>query len=938
MIKLLEVVLFRLRVLILASLAVFTVVMGYYASFLTMDAGFFKQLPKEHEYIKTFFDYQDKLFGANRVIIFVRNKEGSMFTQEFLGNLKQVSDAVFYLPGVDRRTVTSLWTPNTRILEITEDGITARDVIPGKITPETMKGPAIDQLRNDVIKGNLVGRLVSNDFSGSMVVAELLEYDVKTGARLNYIDLGGKLESEIRGKYEKGPYEIHIVGFAKMISDIAGDGLKYTPWFFGVAFVLTVLSIYLYCASWKLTWLTVGCSLTSVVWQFGLITVLGYGLDPLAILVPFLVFAIGTSHGVQQLNMITAELAHGSTGEESARSSFKGLLIPGSLSLVTAVVGFAALYIVPIPQIQELAVTASIGTALKIITNLVMLPLIASYFTYPDTYPERIRRTRATRLGIIKHLGVFGRPAVAYPAVVVFLILFVFAAVESQHRHVGDLHPGAPELLPDARYNYDSRMVSSGFSIGLDLLTIVTETPPQACVTYDQMDYLNDFTWYMENVPGVRSVTSAAYFAKQINAGWNEGNLKFRALPRNSDALSQAIGPIPTSSGLLDYNCTMLPVQVFTVDSKATTLRTVVAAAKQWRVERGIPAVLGQEGNPKLGLGDSATDICWVERDGRDGSWTLEPGDLQNLTFTRPPASEDTYTVTVTGNKRERRDVNAWTDQISVLAGLEAVRCPFERPKLGRVAEGEVQQAEQIFTLDIPVTGGEVGSIQKLDVLGAMKAAGIEMGAATEVRLEGLPQGVNIRLASGNAGVTAAVNETIHASELPSILIVYVAVLLLTYFTYFDWRAALGCVLPLTFSTIFGYYFMLKLDIGLKVATLPVIVLVVGVGVDYAYYIYNRLQYHLSRGHNITRAYQETILETGNGVFFTALNFAIGVSTWAFSPLKFQADMGILMTFMFITNMVMALTALPALAVVIDKIFPRSKLPYAGPEPGGHWQ
>ncbi len=42
---------------------------------------------------------------------------------------------------------TSLWTPNTRILEITEDGISARDVIPGKITPEEMEGVAIKQLK-----------------------------------------------------------------------------------------------------------------------------------------------------------------------------------------------------------------------------------------------------------------------------------------------------------------------------------------------------------------------------------------------------------------------------------------------------------------------------------------------------------------------------------------------------------------------------------------------------------------------------------------------------------------------------------------------------------------------------------------------------------------------------------------------------------------------
>ena len=115
-----------------------------------------------------------------------------------------------------------------------------------------------------------------------------------------------------------------------------------------------------------------------------------------------------------------------------------------------------------------------------------------------------------------------------------------------------------------------------------------------------------------------------------------------------------------------------------------------------------------------------------------------------------------------------------------------------------------------------------------------------------------MPDSFTIRLASGNSGVTAAVNETIEFYEGPSTLIVYAMVLFLTYITYFDWRAAVGCMLPLLFSTFFGYFFMLQLDIGLKVSTLPVIVLVVGVGVDYAYYIYNRLQYHLSRGDTVT--------------------------------------------------------------------------------------
>jgi hypothetical protein len=110
---------------------------------------------------------------------------------------------------------------------------------------------------------------------------------------------------------------------------------------------------------------------------------------------------------------------------------------------------------------------------------------------------------------------------------------------------------------------------------------------------------------------------------------------------------------------------------------------------------------------------------------------------------------------------------------------------------------------------------------------------------------------------------------------------------------------------------------MKELEIGLKVATLPVMVLAVGIGVDYAFYIYGRLQIHLRQGEDVVDAYQQALFETGNAVAFTGLTLALGVSTWAFSPLKFQADMGLLLSFMFSINMIMAVTALPALAVVL---------------------
>ena len=771
MIKFLENLVFRLRAVILGILALATAFGLYFAFHLHMTAGFDKQLPIGHEYVKTFQQYRDQLFGSNRIIVVLQPKDGDIWTKDFFKTYKNLTDDVFFLPGVSRPTVTSLWTPNTRYREITEDGISAEDVISGHVTANTMTPKDLQKIESNVIRGGFVGSLVANKFTSAMVSAELQDFDPSTGQKLDYFDLAAKLEKQIRQKYENDKYTVRIIGFAKSVGDIA-DGANGVLVFFFAAFALTAISVYLYSRSVLLTFATLFSSLTSVVWQFALLNLLGYGLDPLAILVPFLVFAIGVSHGVQQINLITAELSGGATSEQAARASFSGLLVPGTMALVTALVGFGTLYLIPVGMIRELAITASIGVALKIITNLIMLPLVVSYMTFDEGFVVRVSKSRETRLKIMRVLGRVAEPRFAIVTLIISTTLFGFAVYESRHRHVGALHAGTPELREDARYNVDSRYIAANYSLGLNLLTVVVETKPDACVDYDTLEYLNRFSWYMENQPGVALVVSLPFAVKGSSAGWNEGNPKWAAIPRNKDALAQAVTTVPGAAAIMNQACTLLPVQVFLTDAKATTIAPVVQAVKDFR------------------------------------------------------------------SAHPMKDVN-------------------------------------------------------------------------------------IRLASGNMGVQAAVNEEISTSELPMMLWVYVVIIALVTVTYRDWRAVIACCLPLTFATFFGYWFMEVLQIGLTIATLPVMVLAVGIGVDYAFYIYNRIQYHLAEGRHITECFQLALLETGMATFFTAITLAIGVSTWAFSALKFQADMGLLLTFMFMVNMVMAVTVLPALAVILDMVLPR---------------
>ena len=337
----LEAFFFTHRKPVLVALVALTAVMGFFALQLRMDAGFEKQMPIGHEYIRTFLEYRGDVLGANRLNIVVKARKGKIWTPDGLTRLYEVTQAVTFLPNVERLGVQSLWTPNSFVNEITEEGFRADPLIDGTITPAELTPAIIDNIRHATAEGGFVGSLVSRDESSAMITAELIEFD-KSGAKLDYVAYNRILEQSIRQKFEDADFEIQIIGFAKQIGDIA-DGASAVIEFCALALLLTAAAVYWYCHSIRFTLLPIACSLASLVWQFGTLRVLGFGLDPLAVLVPFLVFAIGVSHGVQQINFIVREISHGKSCYAACRASFTGLLIPGTLALVTAFVSFITL-------------------------------------------------------------------------------------------------------------------------------------------------------------------------------------------------------------------------------------------------------------------------------------------------------------------------------------------------------------------------------------------------------------------------------------------------------------------------------------------------------------------------------------------------------------------------------------------------------------------
>ncbi|KAA8712155.1 efflux RND transporter permease subunit [Pseudomonas cannabina] len=733
------------------------------------STSFEKMIPLSHPFIQNMMKHRNDLANlGNTVRISVEAVDGDIFSQKYMETLRQISDEVFYIPGVDRSGLKSLWSPSVRWTEVTEEGFAG-----GEVIPQSYDGSeaSLDQLRNNVLKSGQVGRLVANDFKSSIIDVPLQEAypdpaDQGKLLALDYQQFSHQLEEKIRDKYQaQNPdIKIHIVGFAKKVGDLI-DGLFMVVMFFGIAFLITLVLLIWFTRCIRSTVAVLSTTLIAVIWQLGLMHVVGFGIDPYSMLVPFLIFAIGISHGVQKINGIALQSGEADNALTAARRTFRQLFLPGMIAILADAVGFITLLIIDIGVIRELAIGASIGVAVIVFTNLILLPVAISYVGISKRAVSRSKQDAVSEHPFWRLLSNFASAKVAPVSIALAVLAFGGGLWYSQSLKIGDLDQGAPELRPDSRYNKDNAFIINHYSTSSDVLVVMVKTPPEGCSAYPTLSAINELAWKMENTQGVQSAISLVTVSKQVIKGMNEGNLKWESLSRNKDVLNNSIA---RADGLYNTDCSLAPLLVFLNDHKAETLDRAVHAVQDFARQNDKP-------------------------------------DMQFL------------------------------------------------------------------------------------------------------------------LAAGNAGIEAATNEVIKQSELIILVLVYICVAAMCMITFRSWAATLCIVLPLVLTSVLGNALMAFMGIGVKVATLPVVALGVGIGVDYGIYIYSRLESFLRAGLPLQEAYYETLKSTGKAVLFTGLCLAIGVCTWIFSAIKFQADMGLMLTFMLLWNMFGALWLLPALARFLIK-------------------
>jgi predicted RND superfamily exporter protein len=760
-----ERLLFGQRTLFVLLCLLATCWFGYKSTGLELNAAFEKMLPSGHPYIVNYLENRSQLAGAgNTLRIAVEAKAGTIFDAEYLDTVKKLTDELFLLPAVDRPYMKSLWTPAVRWTAVTEDGLDG-----GPVIPDNYDGSAqsLAQVRQNIERSGEIGQLVADDYTSSIILVPLQEQRASGAPPIDYQVLSQRLEA-LRGTYSSARIDIHITGFAKLVGDLIA-GMRQVMVFFLVAAAICLAILFWYTRCIRSALVVLSCSLVAVVWLLGALASLGFVLDPYLVLVPFLVFAVGLSHGAQKMNGITQDIGRGVDRLMAARLTFRRLFLVGLSALVCDVVGFAVLMVIDIPVIKDLAICASIGVSILIVTNLMLLPVLLSFIGVSESAARRAAASTAAEVMDVSHVK---HPAWAFLdhfthrrwagfALLGAVVLALVGVGYGTQLKIGDTNPGAPELRADSRYNRDNAFVVGHYSASSDVYVVMVKTPQFACALYDTVRTVDRLEFELSQVPGVEGTKSLAGLAKTAATGMSEGSLKWYEIPRNQDMLNAIITRAPRE--MFNQNCDLLSVYVYLRDHKADTLTGVVNAVED---------------------------------------------------FARR------------NNSTDYRFLNA----------------------------------------------------------------------------------------AGNAGIEAATNIVVKEANRKMLFLVYAAVIIISLVTFRSWRAVVCAVLPLMLTSVLCEALMVWLNIGVKVATLPVIALGVGIGVDYALYIMTVMLRYLREGASLSEAYYRALVFTGKIVVLTGATLGIAVATWYFSPIKFQADMGILLAFMFVWNMLGALILLPALA------------------------
>jgi uncharacterized protein len=563
---------------VLAAIALLTLLFAMRIPGLKIYTDFADLLPQQHPYIELHNSIKDSFGGANVLVVGVAFDEGDIFSNENLATIDRITHAVDNLPGVNHNLVTSLTHRNSRKIWLTEVGSINSEPY---FDPQQQEYSAeqLASMRADVAANpRIYGPLVSPDFKMALIKAQLIE------GKLDYEATFAQLQL-LREKEARAGMTIYATGQPVLVGWAYTYMEQILQIFIFTVLIMLALLIFHFRKAYGVL-IPLGGVMVSTIWGLGIISVLGFNLDPLGLVIPFLIAARAMSHGVQLVERYYAEVQVSGNGQQAARATFESLFRPGSLGVVSDAVGLSLIAIGSIALNTKLGIYASLWASTVILTVLIGVPLLLSILPTPKN-PE-LRETA------LRYVGgacarTLSRPGAAQVVLGIAALAIVAGLISASNVRVGDSEPGSPILYPEHDYNVSSKEVNQRFPGSEELYIIAEHEAKGGLKRPEVLRALSDLQAHMLGDPGVGGSKGLPDLVKQVNRLMHNDDPRWFQIPHDADYVGglmftyMASSPIP--GALNEFNDTddrIANLVFYYKDRQGETIRRAIHMAQQW--------------------------------------------------------------------------------------------------------------------------------------------------------------------------------------------------------------------------------------------------------------------------------------------------------------------------------------------------------------------
>lgn len=566
------------RVAVVTVLTIITMLMTYLAVQVEIKTVFNDLMPRNHSYISVHNQFKSTFGGSNMVSIMLEVEQGDVFNPSVLGKIKKVTSDLQMVEGVNPFQIISLASKKLREVRASTSGIDTRPLMwPNLPKDET----DLAALRKSVLNNAMTyGAYVSKDMKAALITADFYDHLVDYGKIFKQV-------RDIAKSVEGDGVKVRVVG-EPILYGWVNYYLPETIQIFLTTVGLMVGLLFLLARSWRGTLLPLLAGIISATWALGAAKLLNYHLDPLVIVVAFLITARAISHSVQLVTRFDEEIAGaGVTPATAAKAAMVSLFKPGMLGVVADAGCMIVVILTPIPLLEKVAVIGTIWVATIAVSACVLTPVLLSWTKRPNGYAHPVNVTPF----MDKILGgciyvVTSR--LRYVVLVSAALLFAVSAVYALKLKVGDANPGSPILWQDSTYNKDATSINGKFQ-GSDRMFVAIEgNKPDSMKQPAVLESMQKFQKFMEAQPEIGGSYSLADIIPIVKQSVRENNPRYSELGNDANENGELMymyvsGTDPGDMArFADNTYTNAAVTLYFRDHQGETIRTAVARVKEF--------------------------------------------------------------------------------------------------------------------------------------------------------------------------------------------------------------------------------------------------------------------------------------------------------------------------------------------------------------------